>query len=111
MLMITAVSSPVLMGLFLLVDGPFIFPLLLVIGFFLMAPTPVLLAEVNEIKSDHPAFVNSIYMMINFTVSSVAIMLVGILSDTIGFTLTYRIAAILSLLAIPVTIRMKSDPV
>jgi FSR family fosmidomycin resistance protein-like MFS transporter len=106
-LMITAVSSPILMGLFLMVEGPFLFPLLMVIGFFLMAPTPVLLASVNEIKSDHPAFVNSVYMMINFTISSVAALLVGLLSDVIGFRLTYQIAVLLSIGAIPVTMRMK----
>ena len=107
-LMITAVSSPILMGLFLVVNGPLLFPLLMAIGFFLMAPTPVLLASVNERKSDHPAFVNSIYMMINFTISSIAVMLVGILSDMIGFRLTYQIAVLLSIGAIPVTIRMKN---
>lgn len=106
-LMITAVSSPILMGLFLMVDGPLLFPLLLVIGFFLMAPTPVLLASVNEIKSDHPAFVNSVYMMINFTISSIAIMLVGILCDMIGFRLTYLIAVLLSTGAIPVIVHVK----
>ena len=107
-LMITAVFSPILMGLFLVVNGPLFFPLLMAIGFFLMAPTPVLLASVNERKSDHPAFVNSIYMMINFTISSIAVMLVGILSDMIGFRLTYQIAVLLSIGAIPVTIRMKN---
>ncbi len=106
-LMITAVSSPILMGLFLMVKGPLLFPLLMVIGFFLMAPTPVLLASVNEVKSDHPAFVNSVYMMINFIISSVAVMLVGILSDIIGFRLTYQIAVLLSIGAIPVTMQMK----
>ncbi len=106
-LMITAVFSPILMGLFLVVNGPLLFPLLMAIGFFLMAPTPVLLASVNERKSDHPAFVNSIYMMINFTISSIAVMLVGILSDMIGFRLTYQIAVLISIGAIPATIRMK----
>jgi len=106
-LMITAAASPLLMGLFLMVDGPLLFPLLLVIGFFLMAPTPVLLASVNEIKSDHPAFVNSVYMMINFIISSIAVMLIGILTDMIGFRLTYQIAVLLSIGAIPVTMKMK----
>jgi FSR family fosmidomycin resistance protein-like MFS transporter len=106
-LMITAVSSPILMGLFLMVDGPLLFPLLMAIGFFLMAPTPVLLASVNEIKSDHPAFVNSVYMMINFTISSIAVMLIGMLSDIIGFRPTYLVALLLSIVAIPATILMK----
>jgi FSR family fosmidomycin resistance protein-like MFS transporter len=106
-LMITAVSSPVLMGLFLVVDGPLLFPLLVVIGFFLMAPTPVLLASVNEIRSDHPAFVNSVYMMINFTISSVAVMLLAFFCDIIGFRLTYLIALLLSVAAVPATIWME----
>ena len=106
-LMITAVSSPILMGLFLMVNGPLLFPLLMVIGFFLLAPTPVLLASVNEIKSDHPAFVNSVYMMINFIISPSAIMLVAFFCDVIEFKLTYLIAALISIGSIPVTLRMK----
>jgi FSR family fosmidomycin resistance protein-like MFS transporter len=105
-LLVTAVFSPVLMGLFMIAGGPFIFPLLLLTGFFLVAPMPVMLAMINELKSDHPAFVNGVYMMSNFIINSIAIMLIGILGDNIGLPLTYLIAALLSLTSIPVIVLM-----
>ncbi len=106
-LLITAIFSPILMGLFMLVEGIMLYPVLLLTGFFLLAPMPVMLATVNEIKSEHPAFVNSIYMMISFVINSIAIMLIGVLGDSIGLTLTFQIAALVSLAAIPVALRMK----
>ncbi len=106
-LMVTAVASPLLMWAFMIVEGIFIFPLLLVMGLFLLAPMPVMLATVNEIKSEQPAFLNGIYMMINFIINSAAIMLIGFMGDNIGLDLTYKISAVFALTAIPVIIRMK----
>ena len=106
-LMVTAIFSPLLMWAFMMVEGIFIFPLLLVMGLFLLAPMPVMLATVNEIKSEQPAFLNGIYMMINFIINSAAVMLVGFMGDRIGLDLTYKISAVVALTAIPVIIRMK----
>ena len=106
-LMVTAIFSPVLMWAFMMVEGIFIFPLLLVMGLFLLAPMPVMLAAVNEIKSEQPAFLNGIYMMINFIINSAAVMLIGFMGDRIGLDLTYKISAVVALTAIPVIIRMK----
>ncbi|MBT4265526.1 MAG: MFS transporter, partial [Deltaproteobacteria bacterium] len=106
-LMVTAIFSPVLMWAFMMVEGIFIFPLLLVMGLFLLAPMPVMLAAVNEIKSEQPAFLNGIYMMINFIINSAAVMLIGFMGDRIGLDLTYKISAVVALTAIPVIIKMK----
>jgi FSR family fosmidomycin resistance protein-like MFS transporter len=106
-LMVAAVASPLLMWAFMMVEGIFIFPLLLIMGVFLLAPMPVMLAAVNEIKSEQPAFLNGIYMMINFVINSAAIMLIGFMGDNIGLDLTYKISAVFALTAIPVIIRMK----
>ena len=105
--MVTAIFSPLLMWAFMMVEGIFIFPLLLVMGLFLLAPMPVMLATVNEIKSEQPAFLNGIYMMINFIINSAAVMLIGFMGDRIGLDLTYKISAVVALTAIPVIIRMK----
>ena len=106
-LMVTAIFSPLLMWAFMMVEGIFIFPLLLVMGLFLLAPMPVMLATVNEIKSEQPAFLNGIYMMINFIINSAAVMLIGFMGDRIGLDLTYKISAVVALTAIPVIIKMK----
>jgi MFS transporter, FSR family, fosmidomycin resistance protein len=106
-LMITAVLSPILMWGFMVLEGAIQFPLLILMGFFLLAPMPVMLATVNELKNEHPAFVNGIYMMINFVINSSAIMLIGFMGDRMGLVLTYKISAIIALAAIPVILKMK----
>jgi len=107
-LMITAIFSPILMGLFMVVDGILMYPVLLLMGLFLLAPMPVMLAAVNEIPNDHPAFVNGIYMMINFIINSAAIMTIGLLGDSIGLEMTYIIAAVLAIASIPIIYQMKT---
>lgn len=105
-LMITAVISPILMWLFLIVEGVLLFPLLILVGFFLLAPMPVMLASVNELKTEHPAFINGIYMMISFIINSSGLMLIGIMGDKIGLLLAFQISAVIAVLAIPVTFAM-----
>jgi len=52
-------------------------------------------------------FVNGIFMTINFFISSVMMMLVGYLSDTLGMVLTFKITALMAILAIPFALRLK----
>ncbi|MBU2647617.1 MFS transporter [bacterium] len=108
-LMITAIASPLLMWLFLLVDTLLLqIPILLLMGLFLLAPMPVMLATVNEIKNEHPAFANGIYMMLNFVINSAAVMALGVLGDRIGLEMTYQISALLAVTAIPIIYRMQT---
>ena len=106
-LLIIALVSPVLMALFLVVKGIFAIPLLLLMGFFLFAPTPVMLALVQDIGSDRPAFTNSIYMTINFSIGAVTNILVGFLGDMIGLDTTYFISVLLAVLAVPCALKLK----
>ncbi|MCK5736672.1 MAG: MFS transporter [Spirochaetaceae bacterium] len=80
MLIITA-ASPLLMWIFLHSQGLFTFPILVLTGFFLLAPGPVMLAIVQEIDTEHRAFVNGIYMTISFALSSLMLIMVGFLSN------------------------------
>ena len=77
------------------------YPILIITGFFLVAPGPVMLAIVQEIDTKHLAFVNGIFMTISFGLSSIMLLLVGVLADNFGLDKTYSIAAIIALLAIP----------
>lgn len=95
---------PVLMFIFLNVQGVLNIIVLIVMGFFLFAGSPVLLALVNEIDSEHPSFVNGIYMSLSFTTISVTSLLIGIFIDNFGFKMTYVISAILTFAAIPLVI-------
>ena len=100
-LLITSIINPILMWLFISSNGSFMIPLLILMGFFLFASGPVLLALVQDTDSDHPSFVNGIYMTLSFGVSSLMVLLIGFLGDKFGLILTYRICAILSIASIP----------
>jgi FSR family fosmidomycin resistance protein-like MFS transporter len=103
-LLIISLAAPLLTLLFLTLEGMWIFLVLPLIGFFLFAPTPVMLATVQELNTDKKAFVNSIYMTLNFFVSVVVYPVVGTLIDHIGFLPTIRIFAFLAFGAAPVVL-------
>ena len=94
-LFIVSIVTPLLTLLFLQLDGFWIFPVLLPLGFFLFAPTPVMLATVQELQTDKKAFVNSIYMTLNFFVSVMIYPIVGTFIDHYGFLPVFRILALM----------------
>ena len=100
-LMILSVSAPFFMWVFILCDGIYTIPLLFIMGFPLFAVGPVLLALVQDIETDRPAFINGIYITISFILSSLAIVLVGKLGDIIGLDVTFRISAGLAFGSVP----------
>lgn len=100
-LLIVSILNSVAMWIFVNSDGFFSMVMLVLMGFFLFASGPVILALVQETDSEHPSFVNGIYMTINFGLSSLMVILIGFLGDKLGLNLTYKICAIASLGAIP----------
>jgi hypothetical protein len=67
----------------------------------MFASTPILLAVVNDIDSEHAAFLNGVFMTINFLFSAFAVILVGVSGDLIGLEMTYSISPLFGLLAVP----------
>lgn len=100
-LFITALISPFVMWMFIGSSELFKIPLLLVMGVLLFASGPVLLALVQETTSERPAFINSIYMTINFSISSLMVLFIGISGDRFGLEWTYQISAGLAFLSVP----------
>ncbi|MDA3952883.1 MAG: MFS transporter [Bacteroidales bacterium] len=111
MLTIIILVSPILMFLFTYTEGVMMFPLLLLLGFFLISSTPVLLALVMDIDSEHQAFLSGVFMFISFISSSFTALFIGILSDYIGLVATYKVASVLAFFAIPfvLILRKKFD--
>ncbi len=109
MLLILSVVTPLFMWAFILYGGVMTVPLLLILGFSLFSYNPVLLAMVQELETDFPAFLNSIYMGMIFLVSSLSVLTVGRLADSIGLDLAYRIAASVGFLTIPFILMLKDD--
>ncbi|MEA2095948.1 MAG: MFS transporter, partial [Candidatus Cloacimonadota bacterium] len=108
-LLIASIANPILMWLFISLNGSFMIPLLIIMGFFLFASGPVLLALVQDTDSEHPAFINGIYMTISFGVSSLMVLLIGFLGDSYGLILTYKICAIISIASIPFILMLKRN--
>jgi len=105
-LLIISLISPVLMLLFVYSSGWVAIPILVLSGFFLFSSTPVLLAIVNEYKSEHPSFVNGLFMTMNFISGAGSVMIIGSLSDWLGFAATYKISAFLGLLSLLFVLRL-----
>jgi len=100
-LIIITALCPVIMLMFIMANDFFIIPLLVVLGFLLFATGPIMLTLVQSIETERPAFLNSIYMTVNFGVSSLMVFVVGILGDSLGLVLTFKICAVLAFLAVP----------
>jgi FSR family fosmidomycin resistance protein-like MFS transporter len=78
-----------------------LFPLLALLGIFMFANGPVMLSVIHELDTKMPTFINSVYMSINFSISSIVVLAMGMFGDTIGLSLTYTIASALAYVAIP----------
>ncbi len=100
-LLILAIITPIIMWLFLNLNGYFVIPFLILLGFFLIAQGPVLLAIINDVNSDRPAFINSIYMTTNFGINALVVIFVGVLSDLFSLEIMFKFSAIFALGAIP----------
>ena len=101
-LIISALANPILMSVFVFFQHTFIsVGLLVLIGVSLLSYGSVLLAMVQEIETERPAFINGIYMTINFFVSSIGALFIGLFSDLFNMTETFYLAAILALFALP----------
>ena len=106
-LLVITVINPLLMWLFMVVDGIFVFPVLILNGLFLFASGPVLLALVHDIDSTRMSFINGIYMTLNVILTSVMVLAVGLAADYIGLDLTYRLSAVVALGSIVFVIFLK----
>ncbi len=101
-LLIAAFSNPVLMLFFVYFQNTVIaYVFLALLGFSLVSAGSVLLAFVQDIPTDRPAFLNGIYMTINFFVGSFGALLIGYIGDFLGLEKTFYLAAIFALAAIP----------
>jgi len=99
MLVLSSIGSAISMGLFIYFQNMYLLGL---VGFFLFASGPVLMATVQDTNSHMPTFMNSMYMSINFGVSSIIVFGVGILGDSYGLDMTYIVCNILAVGCIPV---------
>jgi FSR family fosmidomycin resistance protein-like MFS transporter len=103
-LLIITVVTPLTVLLFVYVQGIWVFPVLVLMGFFMLASGPVLLALVMDKATRHQSFMNGIYMTLTFVSASISSLLTGLMGDWVGLVSTYKISAFLAFLAIPFVI-------
>ncbi len=101
-LFVIAFMSPVLMILFVHSAGWLSIFILIILGLFMFANGPVILAYVQEIGRERPAFSNGVYMTISFFISALAAMLVGLLSDFFGLKSSFMVAGLLAFGGLPI---------
>jgi len=101
MLLISFIATPIFMFLFLQTQGVLQVPILIMIGFFGISITPVLMAIVQENFPDNRSLANGIYMFFNFSLMALATLIIGIISDLIDLRFTFTLSAILVLIGIP----------
>jgi FSR family fosmidomycin resistance protein-like MFS transporter len=106
-LLIISILTPVLMAFFVMSSGFLSFVLLAILGFFVFAPGPVLMALVQDVSDDLPVFMNSIYMTISFVSSAIAVVFAGLIGDWLGLEKTYLISSFLALGAVPFVLMLK----
>ncbi len=100
-LLLLAVLSPILILLFVFSGTIWQMILLLPLGIVLYATSPVLLALILEQKSNQPAMMNAGFTTINFATNAIAVLFTGILGDSIGLDMTFQLAGLLGIGAIP----------
>ena len=92
--------SSVLLFVFLSVQGSWAtIPVLILLGFFAIAPQPVLLALVQDTLPDNRAAANGLYMALSFLVRSAVLVAVGAAGDAWGLRTTFLISGGISVLA------------
>lgn len=100
-LTISFIVSPILIILFIQSKGLWQFPLLILLGFFVISITPVIMAIVLENFPDNRSLANGVYMAFTFILFALAILLVGFLSDLVNMRFAFLVSAGLLLLGIP----------
>jgi len=93
MLVISFIVTPISMFLFIQSKGLMQIPFLILIGFFGLSITPVLMAIILETYPEQRSFSNGVFMTISFILSAVAVLLVGLLADLVNLRFAFIISS------------------
>ncbi len=105
-----AISSALLMLVFVHVEGALLIPLLIGLGFTALSVSPVFLALVQDQLPENRATANGMFMFYAFGVRALNVMMVGALGDALGLQNAFIVAALISLLCLPVIVTLPSTP-
>jgi len=103
------VFSPLFMFLFLMAEGVWILPVLMALGFFSLATTPVMMAVMIENAGADKATANGTFMTIAFGMRAFVVLLVGAMGDVLGLRDTFALCGVFAILAIPFVFMLPRD--
>lgn len=99
-------TAPVALLLFVYTAGIWKILMLVVVGFSVLSTTPVMLAIVQENAGKNPSAANGLFMMVSFSVRSIAVVVVGGIGDAAGMENMFAISALVGFLALPFLTRL-----
>jgi len=94
-------AAPAAALAFLYAQGWLRLALLPLVGFTLLATTPVLMALVQERAAAGRSLANGIFMALNFVITSVAVVIIGALGDRLGLPAAFLIATLTMIAGTP----------
>ena len=100
-LFISMLATPVLMFVFLAVNGWLHVVLLLLLGVSALSVGPVIMALVQESVPENRALVNGIYMALSFVLRSGVIVVIGVIGDWLSLRSAFAVSAIVALVGLP----------
>ena len=108
LVIITSITPPLMFG-FIESSGFWIIFFLVMLGFFLLGTTPILLALVQDRAKANFAFMNGMFMTVGFGTAAITVMLIGGLADWKGIEQAFRFAAYLAPGAIIFALLLKKN--
>ena len=107
---LAAICSAAFMLVFVQVDGPLLLPILLGLGASSFSVTPVLQALVQDQLPNNRATASGIFFLYEYGVRAFNIMSVGVLGDALGLQMAFIVAALVSLISLPLTMTLPAAP-
>ena len=110
MVMLSAIFTSVFMLIFVHVEGALLIPVLLALGVTSLSVTPVFQALVQDQLPDNRAMANGMFIFYAFGVRAINVLIAGALGDALGLHNAFIIAALISLLALPIIFTLPATP-
>jgi FSR family fosmidomycin resistance protein-like MFS transporter len=100
-LLVSMAGAPLLMFLFLSMQGWTQLLLVACLGLVVISTTPVMMALVQESFPENRALANGTYMSMSFLIRSGVVVLLGALSDLFGLRQMFAASAVIMILGVP----------
>jgi len=110
-LFISLALTPLFMLLFLSVHGWVNILAIIMLGFFAISITPVMMALVQESFPKNRAFANGLYMSLSFVIRSGAVLVLGIIGDWMSLKFAFGACAVLMILGLPFVFLLPKRPI